>query len=73
MDHMASHERHVRSEQGLTARAQELEVEVLQYARMAQDRPPHRRRYEADDRIPLALLVPIGETQGHRGVMVGHG
>jgi hypothetical protein len=52
----------IRVEQSLAAQAQELEIEVLQAACMSEDTPAHRCCHEADDRIPLALLIPIGQT-----------
>jgi hypothetical protein len=59
MDHVASQEGHVRDEQGLALQSQELDVEVLQRARISEDGPAHGRGHETDDRIRFALFVPI--------------
>jgi hypothetical protein len=48
--------------QSLAAQAQKLEIEGLQDAGMSEDGPAHRCCHEADDCVPLALLVPIGQT-----------
>jgi hypothetical protein len=71
MDHMAPREGRVRDEQGLAMQSQELEIEELQRARIPEDGPAHRRRHEADDCIPFALLVPIGQAETHHRVVVG--
>ena len=60
MDRVSDREGGIWREQSLSTRTHEVKIEVLQRARIAEDRPTHGCRHESDDRIPFALVVSIG-------------